>query len=412
MEFMDSQWSIALSPELYPFIKLVLGAPALQQRLASILETDSFIAEALRIAAEHNFPIEENILKQVTHPMPMGIGRFGPAPITCSGWPPTSWIPTQSVATGGAPDIDWLWFGERPMLQSFFEDDVRSAASLPFNRMFRIRTTLESVVAGADSEKTLPLQGMIFHMSRCGSTLLAQMFAAVPENCVSSEPEPLDAVTQWAQLADIEPRLADKAIQAIVAALGRHRGNNATRHLIKLAPWQTFALPSMRSAFPDVNWVYLYREPAEVMVSVMHRPGLHTVDGLLPAQVTVNAGAGSASAEEFAARVLAAMGDTVIENWTLGGGFLVAYPDIVNAATGSITAHFGMNSTREDAALMRSASKRDAKMPEQQFAADSERKRTEATEAMIAAAEMYLEPVHHQLIQLEQKLVARPVTTG
>jgi hypothetical protein len=403
MEFMDSQWSIALSPELHPFIKLVLGTPALQQRLASILETDSFIAESLSIAAEHNIPIEADMLKRVTQPTPMGIGRFGPAPITCSGWPPVSWLPTQSVATGGAPDIDWLWVGERPLLQPFFEDDVRNVSSLPFNRIFRIRTTLESVIAGAETETTLPLKGMIFHMSRCGSTLLAQMFAAVPENCVSSEPEPLDGITQWVQLADIDPQLADKAIQAIVAALGRHRGNNAARHLIKLAPWQTFALPLMRSAFPDVNWVYLYREPVEVMVSVMHRPGLHTVDGLLPAQVTGNAGAGSASAEKFAARVLAAMGETVVENWELGGGMLIAYPDIIEAASGSIMTHFGMNSTAEDTALIRTASRRDAKMPEQQFATDNVRKRTEASDAMIAAAEMYLEPVHQHLIGLEQK---------
>ena len=405
MAFMNSQWSIALTPELHPFIKLVLGASALQHRLASILETDSFIAESMNIAAEHNIPIEADMLKQVTRPMPMGIGRFGPAPITSFGWPPSSWLPTQSVATGGAPDIDWLWVGDGPLSRPFFEDDVRSAASLPFNRIFRIRTTLETVIAGAETEKTLPLKGMIFHMSRCGSTLLAQMFAAVPENCVSSEPEPLDGVTQWVHLAGIEPHLAGKAIRAIVAALGRDRGNNATRHVIKLAPWQTFALPFMRSAFPDVNWVYLYREPVEVMVSAMHRPGLHTVASLLPEQVTGNAGHDSKSAEEFAARVLADMGKTVIEHWELGGGLLLAYPDIIEAATGAVIEHFGIESVAEDTALMRSAAIRDAKMPEQKFASDTQRKRAEASEAMINAVECYLKSIHHQLIELTQKSV-------
>ena len=403
MDFDDSQWSFALPPELHPFIKLVLGAPALQQGLASVLETDAFIAESLSIASEHNIPIEADILKQVTQPMPIGIGRYGPAPITCSVWPPAYWLPTQSVVTGGAPDIDWLWVGDRPFLRPFFEDNVRSASSLPFNRVFRIRTTLETVIAGADNETTLPLKGLIFHMSRCGSTLLAQMFAAVPENCVSSEPEPLDGVTQWVQVAGIEPRLADKAIRAIVAALGRDRGTGATNQLIKLAPWQTFALPQMRSAFPDVNWVYLYREPIEVMVSVMHRPGLHTVAGLLPDPVTGNAGAGSTSAEEFAVRVLAAMGETVIEHWELGGELLVAYPDITKAATGPIMRHFGIDAIGEDAALMRSAATHDAKNPEQKFASDTQRKRAEASEAMISAVELYLQPIHHQLSELTQK---------
>lgn len=400
MESMESRWAIALPPELHPFVALLLDSPALQRRLATIAETDAFIAEAVRTAAEHNIPIDPQMLQQVTQPMPMGIGRFGPAPITCSDWPPAGWLPTQSVATMGPPDMDWLWIGDRALSQPFFEDEVRIAASMPFNRIFRIRTTLETVIAGAVAEPELPLKGLIYHMSRCGSTLLAQMFAAVPENAVSSEPEPLDGVIQWIRLADIDPPIADRAIRAIVSALGRDRGNGATRHVMKLAPWQTFALPLMRSAFPDVNWVYLYRDSIEVLVSVMHRPGLHTVAGLLPEQVTANAGDGSTSLEDFAARVLAAMGEKVIKYWDKGGGLMVAYPDIVELTTGAILSHFGIAESEENAALMRSASKRDAKMPEQTFASDGARKRTEASAAMIGAAEHYMEPVRRQLSEL------------
>lgn len=402
MTFVDSQWSIALPPELHPFVKRVIGAPALQHRLAGILETDDFIAESLSIAREHNISIDTDVLYRVIRPMPIGIGRFGLAPIACAGWPPVSWLPMQSVATGGAPDIDWLWVGDRQLLRPFFEDEVRIAASMPFNRIFRIRTTLDAVIAGAHTETELPLSGLIYHMSRCGSTLLAQMLAAVPKNAVSSEPEPLDGVTQWVCLADIEPQLAGKAIRAIVAALGRDRGNGAACHVIKLAPWQSFALPMMRSAFPDVNWVYLYRDSIEVMASVMHRPGLHSVPGLLPEQVIRSAGGGSVSLEDFAARVMAAMGETVIEHWETGGGLLVAYPDIVELASGPILTHFGIAQSKENAALMRSVSKRDAKTPEQVFASDGERKRTEASAAMIAAAELYIEPVRRQLSELAQ----------
>jgi hypothetical protein len=400
MEILTSRYAISLPLELHSYVTLVLDSPGLQRRLAMIADTDAFIAESIEIADEHNIQIDSVILAQMTRPMPMGIGRFGPAPITCSNWPPARWLPTQSVATGGAPDIDWLWIGDRYLSRPFFEDDVRIAASMPFNRIFRIRTTLETVIAGAATETELPLTGLIYHMSRCGSTLLAQMLAAVPENAVSSEPEPLDGVTQWACLGDIEPRVAGKAIRGIVAALGRDRGNGAVRHVIKLAPWQSFALPLMRSAYPDVNWVYLYRDSIEVMVSVMHRPGLHSVPGLLPDRVTGNAGVGSTSLEDFAARVLAAMGKTVIEHWDMGGGLLVAYPNIVESATGPILSHFGIVEVDGHIALMRSASKRDAKMPEQAFASDGERKRTEASAAIIAAAEQHLEPVRRQLSEL------------
>ena len=65
--------------------------------------------------------------------------------------------------------------------------------------------------------------------------------------------------------------------------------------------------------------------------------------------------------------------------------------------------HFGIAGMDEDTGLMKTASRRDAKMPEQQFATDSERKRTEASDAMIAAAELFLEPVHQHLIGLEEQ---------
>src|SRR5438874_313448 len=38
--------------------------------------------------------------------------------------------------------------------------------------------------------------GLIFHMSRCGSTLVSQMLAALPANIVVSEAPPIDAIVQ------------------------------------------------------------------------------------------------------------------------------------------------------------------------------------------------------------------------
>ena len=239
-------------------------------------------------------------------------------------------------------------------------------------------------------------------MSRCGSTLLAQMFAAVSENSVSSEPEPLDAVVQWVRLAQIEPETAVAAVRAIIAALGRVRGNGATRHIIKLDPWHAFDLPLFRQVFPDVNWVYLYRDPVEVMVSTMTQPGLHTAPGLLPEQlIGVPFDAGMAR-EEFAARVLAGISTAVIDHWRLGGAMLISYPDIVESASGIIATHFNIPVTEKDAAAMPAAAKRDAKEPQQEFLNDSARKHSAASPAIKSAVDRWLLPVDRQLGQLAQ----------
>lgn len=402
MAAVNYNWSFALPLELHAFVHLVLENPALQFRLAPIAEADAFVSESMLVAAEHDIDLDPACLHGAIRPLPMGLDRFGPPPISCAGWPPPNWLPAHSVATGAAPDVDWKWFGDRRLMRPFFDDDVRVASALPFNRIFRIRTTLDSVIAGAKSEPSLPLKGLIYHMSRCGSTLLAQMFAAVPENAVSSEPDPLDGVIQWVQLADVEPQLANDAIRAIISALGRNRTNGQQQQLIKLTPWNVFALPIIRAALPQVNWIYLYRDPIEVLVSVMHRPGLHSVAGLLPDQITNAAGQGSSSQEEYAGQVLGAMGKTVLDHWHLGGGLLVAYPDIVDAATSGILTHFGIEAADDAFASMNMASRRDAKMPEQSFASDAAQKRADASPEMVAAAKRAMDPIHRQLIELTQ----------
>jgi hypothetical protein len=391
---------ISLPPELRAFVTLVLADAQLQQRLAPIAEKDAFIAEALRVAEVNGIALDQDVLADCLRPDPLGVGRFAGAPITYSTWPPTGWIPTRSIPTGEAPAFDWQYFGEQRLSLPFMEDDVRNASSLPFNWLFRIRTSLDAVMAGSATEPHIPLSGLIFHMSRCGSTLMAQMFAAVPEHIVSSEPEPLDAVIQWARLADIDDETAVTALRAIVSALGRDRGYGAQRHIIKLDAWHTFSLPLFRAAFPNVNWIYLYRDATEVMVSTMQQPGLHTAPGALPESVVGFAFDPSTSLENYAARVLAEVGNSVLRNWHLGGGMLIAYPDIVKAATVSIAAHFNVAFDEASTALVAAAALRDAKSPQQLFVSDVARKQTAKTVAVVHAVDQWMKPVQIALEQL------------
>lgn len=402
MKLAGSQWEISCPPELHPFVALVLDSPQLQKRLAPIAEANAFMAEALRVAIDHGIVFDLEILKAALRPDPLGIGRFAAAPIIGNAWPPNAWLPTRSVPTSGAPAFDWLWFGNRRLSQPFFEDEVRRAAALPFNWLFRIRTSMDTVVAGIGSEPELPLQGLIFHMSRCGSTLLAQMLAAVPDNAVSSEPEPIDGVIQWARLGQVDQETAVTAIRAIIAALGRDRGAGAARHFIKLEAWQAFSLPLFRAAFPAVNWVHLYRDSVEVMVSTMQQPGVHTAPGMLPEHIVGFPVDAVMSLEDFAARVLAGIGEAIIKHQALGGGMVVAYPDIAKAATGTIADHFSLSLDTRSAGMMNSAALRDSKDPQQGFSSDVARKHAAATGAMRSAVARWMQPVEQRLWRLSQ----------
>lgn len=394
---------ISLPLELHAFVIRVLGSPELQQRLAPIAEANAFIEEATKLAAELDLSLDGEILAAIVRPDPLGLSRFMAAPIELDCWPPVGWLPARTVQTqDGTPAFDWLWFGPHRHLRPFFEDDVRIAGAMPFNWLFRVRTGLQALVSGYGMEPELPLKGLIFHMSRCGSTLLSQIYAAVPDNLVSSEPEPLSGVLQWIKLAKVDEVVAIPALQAIVAALGRDSGAGAKQHLIKAEAWNAHSIALFRKAFPSVNWVFLYRNSVEVLVSLIRQPAIHTVENLMPREIVELTDEEPKSREDFAANVVAKIGSTIIAYQHLGGGMIIAYPDIIVESTSSIATHFGLTLSEDAVQKMVEASIRDSKEPYQNFSSDVSRKHAAATQAIETAAAQWMRPIEDELHRLSQ----------
>src|SRR4029077_12190694 len=108
--------------------------------------------------------------------------------------PADGWLPIRASWADGEPYLHWAYFGTRRLKRPFFEDDVYSCLFQPFNRLFRYVTSIEKTAAWLDGRPHLKPSGLIFHMSRCGSTLVSQMLAALPSNIVVSQGNPLATV--------------------------------------------------------------------------------------------------------------------------------------------------------------------------------------------------------------------------
>src|SRR5258708_37436366 len=94
------------------------------------------------------------------------------------GWDFEGWVPIGVEWRDGRPEIDWCLAGGERFLEPFFGDTLRRLVARPFNKVFRRRTSIEALEVWADRRPGLVPSGFIFHMSRCGSTLAAQMVAA------------------------------------------------------------------------------------------------------------------------------------------------------------------------------------------------------------------------------------------
>jgi len=242
--------------------------------------------------------------------------------------------------------------------------------------------------------------GFIFHLSRCGSTLVSQMLASLDENIVISEAPPIDRVIREA-LSDRnlsrEGRLSH--LKWIIGALGQRRKEVETQYFIKFDCWNTLDIDLICEAFPDVPWIFLYRNPVEIMVSQMRERGVHTIPGAVGSIVPDLdlAQAIQIPGEEYCAMVLARICESVLK-FSLGEkGMFVNYSELPNAVSGIIAKHFGIEFSKEDLERMTSTTKFHAKTPQMEFTEDARTKQDSASEAVRKATERWLMPFYTQM---------------
>lgn len=306
------------------------------------------------------------------------------------------WLPIRVWQADVRWHIDWCWFGDQRLTQPFFRDDVERALRLPFNQAFRRKTGLDALRQWHIARPGLTPTALIFHASRCGSTLMAQMLAALPDSIVLSEPPPLDSLLR-AERSD--PSLAGQLqdhVAALLSAYGQPRQGNEQRLFVKLDAWNLFEASLLAALYPQVPRLFLYRDPLEIAVSQLRQPGMHCVPGLLGATgLDAHAGAQqNLSRSAYVCRVIGRTLEAGLELCRRHGGIPVNYCELPEAAWARLAAPLAINEA--DITLMQAAAQLDAKNPGMTFSADSEQKRRTASAELQAdiaqwASEPYAE---------------------
>jgi hypothetical protein len=112
---------------------------------------------------------------------------------------------------------------------------------------------------------------LIFHLSRCGSTLVSRLLARLPGALVVAEPRPVNTLL----LADPAALGVDEAarlLRLLVRALGRRRFGDERHYVLKLSSWNLARLDLFRRAFPGAKLIWVQRSPLDVMASVLADP--------------------------------------------------------------------------------------------------------------------------------------------
>ncbi len=325
------------------------------------------------------------------------------------------WIPANVRWFQDGPVIDWCYMGGQHFTEPFFEETINRVYNRPFNLLFRRETRLDALRDFAVQSPGLPPAGFVFHMSRCGSTLVARMLGAHAENLVLSEPSPLDAMLRIEQryggVADEHRALY---FQWMISALTQPRTDAQQRVFVKFDSWSMQDLPIVRQVFPDVPWVFLYRDPVEVMVGTMKRSSFGTIAGPLSQRITgvpvqqLNA----MPAAEVAARVLGKLCEMAATFHQHSPALLMNYSELPEAVPARLGPHFQLHWNETDLDTMKQTSRFNAKKPDAQFASDSVQKREAATEQIRDAVAQWITPHYQQLEKLRSYQMLSTTTTS
>ena len=189
------------------------------------------------------------------------------------------WMPYNLIETDNDISVEWIYFAEIRMLEPFFEDTILKTRSHPYNSNgFKVVTSLQTFLDWSEHINTTALLGFIYHVSRCGSTLLCQLFSLSPENIVVSEAPILDQILQ-SKVLDVE--IKKKTFVAALNFLGQKRFPNEQHLIVKLDSWHLFYADLIREICPSLPFIFLYRSPEEVIKSHHKMRGMQMVPNLV-----------------------------------------------------------------------------------------------------------------------------------
>jgi len=316
------------------------------------------------------------------------------------------WLPIRAYESESRLMLDCCWVGQRRLSEPFFDHTVEACLRLPFNRLFRRQLEISELVEIEACQPGLQPSGLIFHLSRCGSTLVAQMLAALPWAVVASEPSVIDGVIrQWQSRTATTEQILVTWLKAILGCLMRPRSGGESAHFVKLDPWHTVHLPLFQRAFPEAPCIFVYRDPVEVLVSLSREPGARLVPGAIdPKLLDLDLEEVMAlDSADYHARVLRLICDAALESLRPGIDLLVNHDQLPRWVGSVLLRGLGFELSDQDLCKLEQRSLFRAKFGETVHTNDSERKRASATVEIKRAAERWLAEPHARFESLNQR---------
>eukprot|EP00904_Undaria_pinnatifida_P014159 jgi/Undpi1/9874/HiC_scaffold_28.g12328.m1 len=267
-------------------------------------------------------------------------------------------------------------------------------------------------------ESTVPVPpptGFIFHETRCGSTLVANMIASVDTNIMWSE-----STGPW-KLMHTCPKCSKERqivpwLKVIIAAMSR----SAQHDQFYFKFQSSEDIDAVTSAYPEVPWIFIFREPVEVMMSRLgaQRIGMEGMEKEVAARVEKGMQGNKpkthkAGREVTTAQQLSGLCKKAIQAFEAnpGRGMMVEYPSIPGGIVDTVLPnHYQVEVSSWESERMMNATRTYSKVAsfskgstDSKFTEDTGTKHEAASVAVTEAAQKFLYPDFYKLRELQAR---------
>ena len=110
--------------------------------------------------------------------------------------------------------------------------------------------------------------GMIFHIGRCGSTLVSRMVGHDRGRLVLREAAPIGGLHRASGGSDLVPTFTiEQAFKDMLACFDQFAASRGQRVIVKHSSWESFSMGRVAEILPDAPFVFVYRNPIETVES-------------------------------------------------------------------------------------------------------------------------------------------------
>ncbi|MGJ1433660.1 hypothetical protein ACR79M_18390 [Sphingobacterium spiritivorum] len=193
-----------------------------------------------------------------------------------------NWIPYSLKWEENEWKVLWLDLADHIIQESFFDETILNQRIYMRNRSkYQPQSAVEYILKLADELENIAPTAFVFHVSRCGSTLLSQCLATDHSNVVIPEAPILDEILRIEEFDFTLLPLKEQLFKAVVKLMGQKRLAFQTKYFIKLDSWHIHFYDLLRSWYPDVPFYFLTREPEAIIASQKKRRGIHCIPGYI-----------------------------------------------------------------------------------------------------------------------------------